>query len=226
MRVAIAVAAFCLVFAGTAAAAPRAPFSRAGGFLTDADGRVFISHGVNMVYKVAPYEPSASGFGEDDAEFLHEQGFNSVRLGVIYKAVEPSPGVYDDAYIDKIAQTAAMLAKHGIAPLVDFHQDMYNEKYQGEGWPDWAVIDDGALNQPQAGFPNNYLTNPALNRAFDNFWANTPGPGGVGIGDRYAQAWKHVAPRSAADDTTRTATRDRASAALVHTRCSAPRYQK
>ena len=200
MRIAVAAAIAFVLTAGSAAAAPQPPFGQAGGYIVDANGRVFISHGVNMVYKVAPYEPSASGFGEDDAAFLQREGFNTVRLGVIYKAVEPQPGVYDDAYLDNIAQTAELLAKHDIAPLVDFHQDMYNEKFQGEGWPDWAVIDDGAVNQPQAGFPNNYLTNPALNRAFDNFWANTPGPGDVGIGDRYAQAWKHVAARFAGQD--------------------------
>jgi endoglycosylceramidase len=194
-----AVALWALLVA-TASAAPQAPFGQAGGFLTDASGRVFVSHGVNMVYKVAPYEPSASGFGDDDAAFLAREGFNSVRLGVIYKAVEPQPGAYDDAYLDKIALTAAILERHGITPLIDFHQDLYNERYQGEGWPDWAVIDDGAPNQPQAGFPDNYLTNTALNRAFDNFWANTSGPGDVGIGDRYAQAWRHVAARFAADD--------------------------
>src|SRR5436190_9616626 len=92
-----------------ATAAPQLPFARAGGYLTDAQGRVFISHGVNMVYKVAPFEPSATGFGEDDAEFLAREGFNSVRLGVIYRAVEPQPGVYDDAYLDKLAETSAML---------------------------------------------------------------------------------------------------------------------
>jgi endoglycosylceramidase len=200
MRIGVAVTLALALLAGPAAAAPQPPFSSAGGYVVDADGRVFVSHGVNMVYKVAPYEPSASGFGEDDAAFLRQEGFNSVRLGVIYKAVEPQPGVYDDAYLDDIAQTAALLVGHDIAPLVDFHQDMYNEKYQGEGWPDWAVIDDGAVNQPQAGFPNNYLTNPALNRAFDNFWANTAGPGDVGIGDRFAAAWKHVAARFAGQD--------------------------
>ena len=200
MRIGVAAALLCALLAATASAAPQPPFGEAGKFVTDATGRVFVSHGVNLVYKVAPYEPSVSGFGEDDAAFLEREGFNSVRLGVIYKAVEPQPGVYDDAYIDKIAQTATLLEQHGIAPLVDFHQDMYNEKYQGEGWPDWAVFDDGAPNAPLAGFPNNYLVNPALNRAFDNFWANISGPGDVGIGDRYAQAWKHVAERFTSHD--------------------------
>src|SRR2546421_525191 len=180
-----------------AGAAPKPPFGHAGRFITDAEGRVFISHGVNLVYKVPPYEPSVAGFGDDDAAFLAREGFNSVRLGVIYKAVEPQPGVYDDTYLAKIAQTAAVLEQHGVAPLLDFHQDMYNERFQGEGWPDWAVLDDGLPAQPQQGFPGNYLVQPAVNRAFDNFWANAAGPGGVGIGDRYAAAWQHVASRFA-----------------------------
>jgi endoglycosylceramidase len=36
---------------------------------------------------------------------------------------------------------------------------------------------------------------PALQRAFDHFWANDPGPGGVGLQDRYPAAWAHVAGR-------------------------------
>jgi endoglycosylceramidase len=184
-----------LAVCASASAAPQPPFAHVGRFITDSQGRVFTTHGVNLVYKVAPYEPSVTGFGDDDAAFLAREGFNSVRLGVIYKAVEPQPGVYDDAYLAKIAETAAILEKHGIAPLLDFHQDLYNERFQGEGWPDWAVLDDGLPAQPQAGFPGNYLVQPALNRAFDNFWANAQGPGGVGIGDRYTAGWKHVASR-------------------------------
>src|SRR3954468_3794132 len=118
MRIAVAAVIAWALLAASALAAPQAPFGRAGGFITDADGRVFISHGVNMVYKVTPYEPSAAGFGDDDAAFLAPEGFNSVRVGVIYKAVEPQPGVYDDAYVDQLAQTAGVLERHGVAPLV------------------------------------------------------------------------------------------------------------
>jgi endoglycosylceramidase len=185
--------------AGTAFAAPEPPFGHAGRFITDSSGRVFTTHGVNLVYKVAPYEPSVTGFGEDDAAFLEREGFNSVRLGVIYKAVEPQPGVYDAGYLAKIATTAGLLEKHHITPLIDFHQDMYNERFQGEGWPDWAVLDDGLPAQPQTGFPGNYLVQPALNRAFDNFWANAKGPGDVGLVDRYAVAWTRVAQTFAGD---------------------------
>jgi endoglycosylceramidase len=157
---------------------------------------VAILHGVNMVFKRPPYYPAATGFGKDDAAFLQRNGFNVVRLGVIYAGVEPSPGAYDDAYVKQISATESILAKHGVFSQLDFHQDMYNERFQGEGWPDWAVQDDGLANT-QAGFPGNYLTNLALQRAFDHFWANDPGPGGVGLQDRYAAAWGHVASRFA-----------------------------
>jgi endoglycosylceramidase len=183
----------------SASAGPTTPLGHSGRWITDAKGRVVILHGVNMVYKRPPYYPAATGFGADDAAFLQRNGFNAVRLGVIYAGVEPSPGSYDDGYLNQIAATESTLAKHGVFSQLDFHQDMYNERFQGEGWPDWAVQDDGLPNQPQLGFPGNYIGMPAVQHAFDHFWANSPGPGGVGLQDRYAAAWGHVASRFAAD---------------------------
>lgn len=183
--------------AATAAPGPTPPLKNTAGFITDAQGRAVIVHGINMVYKRPPYYPAKAGFGADDAKFLARHGFDAVRLGVIYKAVEPNPPAggkpsYDDAYLRKITKTQRILARKGVFSLVDFHQDLFNEEFQGEGWPDWQVQDDGLAN-PQNGFPNNYLTNPALNAAFDHFWANDA-VGGVQLLDDYAAAWKHVAP--------------------------------
>ncbi len=192
-----AAAALVGLLCSVAQAAPTAPLGHSGRWITDAEGRVVILHGVNMVYKRPPYYPAATGFGNDDAAFLQRNGFNAVRLGVIYSGVEPNPGSYDDAYLNQIAATEADLARHGVFSQLDFHQDMYNERFQVEGWPDWAVQDDGIPNVPQAGFPNNYFLNLALIRAFDNFWDNSPGPGGIGLQDRYAAAWGHVAARFA-----------------------------
>ena len=195
MRRAIAIALTAVAFAAPAAAAgPAPPLGHSGRWITDRRGRVVVLHGLNMVYKRPPYLPSAAGFGKDDARFLHRHGFDGVRLGLIYGAVEPHPGSYDDRYLRRIAASERVLGRHGVYSLLDFHQDLYNERFQGEGWPDWAVQDDGLAN-PRNGFPGNYLTNPALNRAFDHFWANDPGPGGVGLQNRYAAAWRHVARR-------------------------------
>lgn len=172
-------------------------FTNAGRWLTDDQGRVFITSGINMVNKLAPYAPDAVGFDDDDAAFLAANGFDSVRLGVIWKAVEPSPGVYDDVYLDRIRTTVEILARHGVASLLDMHQDMYNELFQGEFAPDWAVLDDGLPAWPQLGFPANQFFQLALMRAYDHFLANSPGPGGIGLQDRFAAMWGHVAQRFA-----------------------------
>jgi endoglycosylceramidase len=171
---------------------PTAPLGHAGRWLTDAEGRVVVLHGLNQVYKVPPYEPSADGFGDDDAAFLAANGFNAMRVGVIWEAVEPQPLVYDDNYLASIAQTVATLASHGIVSLLDFHQDLYNEIFQGEGAPSWAV-QTGGLPNPQLGFPGNYFANPAEDFAWNSFWRNAPAPDGIGLQDHYARTWGHVA---------------------------------
>jgi endoglycosylceramidase len=193
-----------LVFAAAADAAPKGPLSHEGRWITDKKGRVVILHGWNLVSKVGSYRPEDSGFSADDARFLHRHGFNTVRLGVIYKALEPeAPAAggsprYRNGYLRSLARTQRLLARHKITTLLDFHQDLYNEKFQGEGWPDWQVLDDvngvTCPNELQQGFPNNYVVNAALNCAFDSFWANRE-VDGLGLQDRYAAAWEHVAQK-------------------------------
>ena len=156
--------------------------TQVGRWITDSAGRVVVLHGVNQVFKVPPYEPSADGFGDDDAAFLAANGFNAVRVGVIWAAVEPQPGQYDDGYLDAIEATVRTLAGHGIVSLLDFHQDQYNEKFQGEGAPAWAVPPSNAPN-PQLGFPYNYLFNPAEWQVWDRFWNNYKAPDGIGLQD-------------------------------------------
>src|SRR2546426_8690959 len=99
LGLAAAAAALVLCLTPTARAAPVGPLGQKGRWITDADGRAVILHGVNMVFKKAPYYPAAAGFDADDARFLKDQGLDAVRLGVIYRAVEPTPGSYDDAYL-------------------------------------------------------------------------------------------------------------------------------
>lgn len=178
---------------------PTAPLSHDGRWITDARGRVVVLHGVNMVYKRPPYHPAAVGFDSADAQFLGQHGFNNVRLGTIYAAVEPQPGVYDDAYLDRIEAVQRTLERQKIFSMIDFHQDLYSERFTGEGFPEWAIVDDGLPAEPTVGFPGTYLSSPGLNRAFDNLWANAAAPDGVGLQDHYAAAWRHVAQRFAGE---------------------------
>lgn len=191
---ALIAATACCVGATSAAAAPKLPLGHAGRWITDAGGRVVVMHGANLVYKIAPFYPAAGPFGPSDAAYLRSLGFTAIRVGVLWEALEPQPGVYNDAYLNHIAGTVNLLRRYGIVSILDFHQDQYNEAFLGEGFPAWSVQDDGLPNPPIA-FPAGYETNPAVQRAFENFWADTPGPGGVGLQERYAAAWAHVAKR-------------------------------
>ena len=191
--------ALCLAGADTASGAA---YTHEGRWITDAKGRVAVLHGFNMVNKLAAsgYAPDGVGFGDDDARFLTRNGFNLVRLGVIWKALEPQPGVYDDAYLSRLHATYRALHRRGVAVLLDFHQDLYNERFQGEGAPDWAVLGPAATEDPSplAGFPINYLLQDAVNHAYDAFWANARVPAtGRGVQEHYAAAWAHVARRFA-----------------------------
>jgi endoglycosylceramidase len=190
-----------LVSCTAAAHADPERLGQAGRWFVDGEGRVVVLRGVNMVSKLPPYTLSAAGFGAADAALLAASGFNVVRVGVIYAAVEPEPGAYDDDYLDDIASTVALLASHGIWSLLDFHQDVFGTVFDGAGLPEWATFTDGlAEPDPKPSFPTYYFVSEPLQRAFDSFWQNRLGPGGVGIQDRYAAAWAHVAHRFASAD--------------------------
>lgn len=198
-RVLIVAFGIFLLAAGSAqAAGPVPPLRSEGRWLTDATGRVVQLRGVNEVAKAAPYYPAAFGFGQDDADFLAQHGFNSVRLGVDFRGLMPTPGKVEYGYIEQLARTVRELGRRGIFVLIDFHQDGFSPKYNGNGLPDWMAYDDGLPNPPDAVFPLYYIQNPAMQRAFESLWANRPGPGGIGLQDYFAQGVSAVARRFAA----------------------------
>jgi endoglycosylceramidase len=80
------------------------------------------------VSKLPPHVPSAIGFGADDVAVIAAEGFNTVRTGLAHKGFVPSPGVYVTAYLDDLEATIDLLTAQGIYVLIDFHQDMYNER--------------------------------------------------------------------------------------------------
>jgi endoglycosylceramidase len=189
-RVVVACLLLLAVLAAPAAAKPDAPLGHQGRWITDAQGRVVILHGFNLAIKSPPYDPALAGFGADDAEFLASEGFNSIRLGLFYEALEPLPGVINTEYLERLAAVEETLAANDQFTLLDMHQDFYGRRFGGEGFPDWATIDDGLPRSPNSGDLFGYATVPGLQRAFDHFWAND-----VGIQASYANAWGRVAER-------------------------------
>ncbi|MGZ8765568.1 MAG: cellulase family glycosylhydrolase [Acidimicrobiia bacterium] len=173
-----------------------APLHHDGRWFTDAFGRVVMLRGTNFVQKAPPYHPAGVGFGDDDAAFLAANGVNAFRLGIEFQALMPEPGRIDHTYVEALAGTVRALARHRIFVVLDFHQDGYGPATHGNGMPAWATFTDGLPNPPVP-FPLYYVQNPALQRAFDNFWENRPAADGVGVQDHYANGVRAVAQRFA-----------------------------
>ncbi|UCH35324.1 MAG: cellulase family glycosylhydrolase [Armatimonadota bacterium] len=175
--------------------APGDSYARTEGrWIVDGQGRVLILHGVNVANscKAPPFLPWQS---KDEIAWLRKAGFDSVRYLTVWEAVEPQPGQYDDSYLDQVAERLEWCREAGLKVVLDMHQDLYSRKYGGDGAPEWACVDDGLeYSHPGGGWFMAYMS-PAVMRAFDNFYANKPGPGGVGIQDRFIAMWQHVAKR-------------------------------
>ena len=108
--------------------------------------RVKFFHGVNVVSKIFPFLPDTinedteNSLTKTDMSNLHnEWGFNAVRLGVMWVAVEPTKGAINSTYLQNVRELSDLLFEHGLYTLVDGHQDVLGPDLCGEGFPLWAV---------------------------------------------------------------------------------------
>lgn len=115
--------------------------------IRDGFDRQTVFHGVNVVYKQKPYIPTTDKFdaenslSDKDIKYLKSWGMNFIRLGVMWEAVETSPGVYDEAYLKKVNDLITHLGENGIYTLLDAHQDVAARIACGEGVPDFYAKD-------------------------------------------------------------------------------------
>ena len=204
-------------------AAVQGPIRSPGGpFLYDQQGRVVIFHGVNAVYKLPPYElyPAPGkpwNFSVADASLIAALGFNVVRLGMTWSGLEPGtassnnpsicrPGAPGDPhqsnqaeltrYLDNLDKTVALLGRFHIYTLLDMHQDVYSQQFDGEGAPNWAVCTHGAQNPDLPGRWSQNYASPAADTAYRHFWTNDVAGNLQGEFDR---VWAAVAGHFRAD---------------------------
>ena len=121
--------------------------SRANRKFYDEQGRTRIFHGVNVVYKLPPYIPSLDKFdpnlslSREDVEYMKKFGFNLVRFGVIWEAIETSPNVFNSTLLDTMDSLINLLGENGIYTIVDAHQDVFSRALCGEGVPHFYIKD-------------------------------------------------------------------------------------
>lgn len=126
---------------GEAAARPPRPttFYVEGGAIRDPSGRSVVLRGVNLAgaHKEKPY---VSDFQPADyARIRSDWGMNALRFLVTWAALEPTRGVYDEAYLAEIDQRIGWAHDAGLFVVLDMHQDLYGEGFLGgDGAPKWT----------------------------------------------------------------------------------------
>jgi endoglycosylceramidase len=160
------------------------------GYLRDSEGRVLVMRGVNLAgaHKLAPY---TDPFTVDDYARLHAWGFRSLRFLVTWAAIEPTPGVYDEAYLDWVSERMNWARDAGLSVVLDMHQDVYGEGFGFGGAPKWTCDQQ----YYDAFVPNDqWLLNyadPSLLACYDHLWSDAD------LQAQYAAMWGHVAARFA-----------------------------
>jgi endoglycosylceramidase len=186
----------------------------AGGRVVDALGREVLLRGVNVnaLAEYWQYGEFATTFPltGTDADRISATGWNVVRLLVSWSRVEPTPGVYDEQYLDRVERAVDLFERRGVYTIVDFHQDAWgptlaapagtacpagsDPAFGWDGAPGWATLDGGASRCAPGGTRE---ISPAVLTSFAAFWNDAPGPGGIGIRTRYTRMIGHVAERFA-----------------------------
>lgn len=121
----------------------------------DEFGRQRIFHGTNVVTKGPPWHPSRDTFNEqtsmvaEDFEMMRSAGLNLIRLNVAWPGVEPARGQYNQTYLKVMKDLAAEAATYGIYTMAEMHEDVFSERFCGEGVPGWAAEPDSAKPFPQ-----------------------------------------------------------------------------
>ena len=184
-----------------------------GGRIVDEEGREVLLRGVN-VNALAEYWdgtdfPTTFPLKKKDPARMASNGWNTVRLLLSWSKVEPEPGEYDEAYLDRVGRVVDRLAAVGIYTIIDLHQDAWGATLAGRpdeqcaspqtpalGWdgaPDWATLDGGA---PRCWSGIREL-GPAVIAAWTAFFADQPAADGVGVKTHYVEMLGHVAERFA-----------------------------
>jgi len=154
-------------------------------FVVSATEEPIVLLGANVVVKGPPYLPSVTGdtpcrsegslssqpcakdgtcescstFNEADIAHMRTQGWNAIRLGVVWAGAQPRDEAYLDAsFLQRLHAVLNLTDAHGMHVILDNHGDMVGSAGCGNGVPMWfqqkAAPD--LIGKPlRTGFPYN-----------------------------------------------------------------------
>lgn len=168
-------------------------FTITGQPILDEYGRTLILRGLNTSSSAKAHPERLPWITEADVEReALDFGFNFVRYLIFWDAVEPEPGQYDEAYLDKVAERVDWYAAQGMYVMLDMHQDLYSIAFGGDGAPYWALQTDGHEFAGTGG--PWWLANidPAVIACWTNFWEYSDHQY---LQNHYIAMWQRVAER-------------------------------
>ena len=166
----------------------------AAGWVPDSRGGVRLLRGTNVSGEAKTTPDHLPPYGAADFVRLREEtGFDAIRFLVFWEAIEPTEGVYDDAYLASVRALVHAAGDAGLLVMIDMHQDGYGAGFGFTGAPRWTC--DEALYAsyvPPTEWFQAYFT-PEVMTCFDRFYA----PGRVRTA--FVRAWARLA-RELADE--------------------------
>ncbi|HYA01474.1 MAG TPA: cellulase family glycosylhydrolase [Candidatus Binatia bacterium] len=182
---------------------PDRPTARAGlPWLSTRDGAIVASSGEAVMLhgfddeNLLPRSQTVSPAPLDatDARLMQESGFDVVRLPIAWSELEPEPGEFNSAYLERIAAAVALLNAHRLYVVLDMHFLAWSPVYGGAGAPAWATL--GWVPDFKFGQSGNTvlrLASPALNASEAYFFLTS------GWQSQLLRTWQFVAQRFRGD---------------------------
>lgn len=96
---------------------------------------------------------------------LKKWGFHVLRFLITWEAIEhKGPGIYDQEYLDYLAEVVKLSAKYGFNVFIDPHQDVWSRYSGGSGAPLWtfdvAGLKPTSFSETGAAFVHNLEGDP------------------------------------------------------------------
>ena len=110
-----------------------------------------------------------SDVDREDKEF----GFNFVRYLILWDAIEPQKGRFDETYLDKVEERVNWYTSRGMHVMLDMHQDLYSIVFGGDGAPGMGFAEPMAMRTfRDPGRHSMVVKNidPAVINSWINFW--------------------------------------------------------
>ncbi|MFN8267619.1 MAG: cellulase family glycosylhydrolase [Chitinophagales bacterium] len=164
--------------------------------IQDEYGRQLILHGLNTSSSAKSDTQRLPWIIESDVDREDKEfGFNFVRYLILWDAIEPQKGVFDETYLDKVEERVNWYTSRGMHVMLDMHQDLYSIVFGGDGAPAWACRTNGAAPLEIPGGTPWWLKNidPAVINSWINFW--TYSGSNKDLQEHYILMWQKVAER-------------------------------